>query len=81
MVLDKIRTDGLLPTIETVRSKLDKPLPLGYSNVGIMINAEGLESERRIVSNGHHAEYVCVPNNLLRMNIIHTTYNHNEQST
>ena len=27
MVLDKVKTDGLLPTIDAVRSKLDQPLP------------------------------------------------------
>ena len=37
MVLDKIRTDGLLPTLEAVRSKLDQPLPLGYCNVGVVL--------------------------------------------
>jgi len=36
-VLDKIRTDGLLPTVDAVRSKLDQPIPLGYSNVGTVI--------------------------------------------
>ncbi|SMC26713.1 hypothetical protein SAMN02746041_02727 [Desulfacinum hydrothermale DSM 13146] len=36
-VLDKIRTDGLLPTVEAVRSKLDQPLPLGYCNVGRVV--------------------------------------------
>ena len=35
MVLDKVRTDGLAPTLEAVRNKLDQPLPLGYCNVGI----------------------------------------------
>ena len=29
MVLDKIRTDGLMPTIEAVRNKLGQPLPMG----------------------------------------------------
>ena len=28
-VLDKIKTDGLLPTMEAVFSKLDEPMPLG----------------------------------------------------
>lgn len=28
MVLDKICTDGLLPTVEAVFNKLDQPLPL-----------------------------------------------------
>ncbi|HEU6456227.1 MAG TPA: dehydrogenase, partial [Roseateles sp.] len=30
MVLDKIKTDGLMPTLEAVFNKLDQPLPLGY---------------------------------------------------
>ena len=30
MVLDKIKADGLLSTIDIVRSKLDQPIPLGY---------------------------------------------------
>jgi len=28
-VLDKARTDGLVPPLEAVRNKLDQPLPLG----------------------------------------------------
>ena len=28
-VLDKIKTDGLLPTLETVFARLDEPFPLG----------------------------------------------------
>ena len=31
-VLQKVRTDGLLPTLDAVRSKLDQPIPLGYCN-------------------------------------------------
>jgi len=27
MVLDKVKADGLLPTLEAVRNKLDQPLP------------------------------------------------------
>ena len=37
MVLDKVKTDGLRPTLEAVFNKLDKPLPLGYCNVGEVI--------------------------------------------
>ncbi len=33
MVLDKVKTDGFMPTLEAVRSKLDQPLPMGYCNV------------------------------------------------
>ena len=28
-VLDKVKTDGLVPTLTAVRSKLDQPIPLG----------------------------------------------------
>ena len=66
MVLDKINTDGLLPTIDAVRSKLDQPLPLGYCNAGVIVdsNVNGFEVGDRVVSNGNHAEVVRVPKNL-----------------
>src|SRR5688500_20360469 len=34
-VLAKARTDGVLATLDAVRSKLGQPIPLGYSNVGV----------------------------------------------
>ena len=61
-VLQKIRTDGLFATIDAVKSKLDQPVPLGYSNVGLV--AEGERAGERVVSNGAHAEMVSVPHNL-----------------
>ncbi len=68
MVLNKVKTDGLLPTIEAVTSKLNQPLPLGYSNVGKVLEVgEGVTEFSvgdRVVSNGHHAEVVSVPKNL-----------------
>ena len=66
MVLDKVRTDGLMPTIDAVRSKLDQPLPLGYCNAGILLESgvDGFEKGDRVVSNGNHAEVVRVPENL-----------------
>lgn len=68
MVLDKIKTDGLMPTIETVFNKLDQALPLGYCNVGVVIEVgEGVSGfivGDRVVSNGKHAEIVSVPVNL-----------------
>ena len=36
-VLDKMKTDGLMPTLEAVFNKLGQPLPLGYCNVGTVI--------------------------------------------
>jgi predicted dehydrogenase/threonine dehydrogenase-like Zn-dependent dehydrogenase len=65
-VLDKIKTDGLLPTIDAVRSKLDQPLPLGYCNAGVILESavDGLKAGDRVVSNGSHAEVVRVPKHL-----------------
>lgn len=67
-VLDKVRTDGLLTTVEAVQYKLDQPMALGYSNVGVVADigggVEGFAIGDRIVSNGKHAEVVCVPKNL-----------------
>lgn len=66
MVLEKVKTDGLVTTVEAVRSKLDQPLALGYCNVGRVIEsqASGFTSGDRVVSNGKHAEIVAVPQNL-----------------
>ncbi|MRH78516.1 zinc-binding dehydrogenase [Spiribacter sp. C176] len=68
MVLDKIRTDGLQPTLEAVFNKLDQPLPLGYCNVGRVVavgaGVTGYKLGQRVISNGRHAEVVSVPVNL-----------------
>ncbi len=67
-VLDKIRTDGLLPTMDAVFSKLGEPLPLGYCNAGVVTEVgHGIGSFQvgdRVVSNGPHAGFVSVPQNL-----------------
>lgn len=67
-VLEKIKTDGLLPTLEAVFAKLDEPLPLGYCNAGEVLEVgEGVERFRvgdRVASNGQHAQVVNVPANL-----------------
>jgi predicted dehydrogenase/threonine dehydrogenase-like Zn-dependent dehydrogenase len=68
MVLDKVKTDGLFPTLAAVRSKLDQPLALGYCNVGTVIEVgpgvTGWRPGDRVASNGKHAEVVIVPTNL-----------------
>lgn len=66
MVVDKVKSDGFLTTFDSVRSKLDQPLPLGYCNVGRVLDAPGTEfcAGDRVVSNGYHAEVVRIPNNL-----------------
>lgn len=67
-VLDKARTDGWLSTFDAVRSKLGQPIPLGYCNVGSVVEVgdgvTGYTVGDRVASNGHHAEAVCVPQNL-----------------
>tara|TARA_B110000003_G_scaffold273584_1_gene311637 strand:- start:563 stop:2683 length:2121 start_codon:yes stop_codon:yes gene_type:complete len=69
MVLDKIKTDGLRPTMESVFNKLGQPLALGYCNVGKVVavgkNVNEFSVGDRVASNGNHAEYVCVPKNLV----------------
>lgn len=68
MVLDKIKAEGLIPTLEAVFNKLGQPLPLGYCNVGKVVEVGkgvlSLSVGDRVVSNGNHAEFVCVPENL-----------------
>lgn len=67
-VLTKIRTDGLVATLDAVRSKLDEPIPLGYCNVGKVIECLGdsgtFRVGDRVVSNGPHAGVVRVAHNL-----------------
>src|SRR5690606_18283347 len=67
-VLDKVRTDGLKPTMEAVFNKLDQPLPMGYCNVGrvaeVGAGVTGYAVGDRVASNGKHAEYALVPVNL-----------------
>ena len=59
MVLDKVKTDGLRPTIEAVFNKLGQPLPLGYCNVGeVVAIGKGVTEFSvgdRVASNGNHA--------------------------
>jgi predicted dehydrogenase/threonine dehydrogenase-like Zn-dependent dehydrogenase len=68
-VLDKIKTEGLMPTLEAVFNKLGEPLPLGYCNVGKVIAVGERVNEfkigDRVASNGQHAEFVCIPKNLV----------------
>jgi len=69
MVLDKVKTDGLKPTMNAVFNKLNQPLPLGYCNVGEVVGVgKGVTEFQigdRVASNGNHAEYVNIPKNLV----------------
>lgn len=68
-VFDKIKADGLWPTLDAVFKKLGEPLPLGYCNAGEVIALGEDVSEfkvgDRVASNGPHAEVVLVPKNLV----------------
>ncbi|MFN8436698.1 MAG: bi-domain-containing oxidoreductase [Cytophagales bacterium] len=68
-VLDKIKSDGLFPTLDAVFRKLEEPLPLGYCNAGVVLavgsDITDLKPGDRVISNGPHAEIVCVPKNLV----------------
>lgn len=68
-VLSKIRANGLTETLRAVRSKLAQPIPLGYCQVGVVVDPgarvtdDSLATFRvgdRVVSNGPHAEVVAV---------------------
>ncbi len=68
MVLEKVKTDGLKPTLDAVLNKLEQPMPLGYCNAGVVLAVgEGVTQFQpgdRVVSNGCHAEVVSAPVNL-----------------
>ncbi len=68
MVADKVKADGLLPTIESIRAKLRSPIAAGYSNAGVVVECGSgviaFKPGDRVISNGPHAEVVTVPANL-----------------
>src|SRR5262249_20836637 len=71
-VWDKLRRDGLTQTLPAVNSRLDNPVPLGYSSAGTVIavgaRAGSLAVGDRVVCAGAgfavHGEVVYVPRNL-----------------
>lgn len=68
-VVNKMKTDGIQPTLDAVSRKLETPLPLGYSQAGLVVkvgkNVTEFKPGDRVISNGYHAEYVSVPKNLV----------------
>ena len=81
-VIEKIKSDGLIPTLEQIFRKLNQPLPLGYCNSGIVVDVgDGVNEFQvgdRVTSNGNHAEFVNVPKNLVAKIPDNVTF---EQST
>jgi predicted dehydrogenase len=72
-VLDKARREGVLTTLEAAFNRLEQPMPLGYSSAGTIIEVgpgvHNFQAGQRVACAGGgfavHAEYACVPVNLL----------------
>ena len=78
-VLRKVQVDGLLTTVDAVKSKLNSPIPLGYSCTGRVVDVapdvKHLKIGDRVVANGQHAEYCVVASNLTAR--VPDTFTHN----
>lgn len=63
-VLEKVRNEGLIPTLRQVFEKLDEPMGLGYSSAGVVLacgaGVQEFKPGDRVASNGPHAGIVCV---------------------
>ena len=72
-VLRKMKTEGVLSTLEKVQTKLDQPIPLGYSCAGIVEEVGRhitvLSVGDRVACAGagyaNHSDYNYVPKNLV----------------
>lgn len=72
-VVDKMKKEGVRNTLEKVFTKLDTPIPLGYSSAGKIVevgeNCSGINIGDRVACGGagyaNHAEVNYVPKNLM----------------
>jgi len=70
--IERMGRDGIVATVAAVRSKLDQPIPLGYSSVGNVVavgeGVTGISAGVRVACAGakvaNHAEVNLVPQNL-----------------
>ncbi|MDT5271701.1 MAG: hypothetical protein QOH49_3887 [Acidobacteriota bacterium] len=67
-VVQKIKQEGLLPTLTQVFAKLDEPMPLGYSSAGVVVECgRGVQEFKpgdRVALAGPHAGVVSIGRNL-----------------
>jgi len=72
-VLDKVKTDGVLETVQQVRQRLETPVPLGYSAAGTVVavgeGVTGFRVGESVACGGQgvalHAEVLCAPPTLV----------------
>jgi predicted dehydrogenase/threonine dehydrogenase-like Zn-dependent dehydrogenase len=72
-VVEKMKREGVLPTVQAAFSRLDQPMALGYSSAGTIVELgegmEGFKIGQRVACAGGgyavHAEYNVIPRNLL----------------
>jgi len=72
-VLNKVKKEGFIPTVQKVMTKLEVPIPLGYSCSGTVLlsgrNINGIQAGDRVACAGagfaNHAEINVVPKNLI----------------
>lgn len=64
-VVDRAVAEGVVETIQAVRSKLSQPIAMGYASAGVVVEAgpgvQGIRPGDVVATNGAHAELVSVP--------------------
>ncbi len=72
-VVDKMKREGVIPTLQAAFSRLDQPMALGYSSAGTIValgeGMDGFKVGQRVACAGGgyavHAEYNVIPRALL----------------
>ncbi len=72
-LVEKMKREGVLPTLQAAFDRLDQPMALGYSSAGTIVSLgagmDGFHIGQRVACAGGgyavHAEYNLVPRNLL----------------